>query len=95
MTTTTCQKQIVEVPTNVPSYRFHCCDSSYANKIPMEYQETTSLAMDYSTGLIGGSILDSQNTASMSMLAVLNVEFSTENYGPMGNINIPNGAYLE
>ena len=95
VTTTMCQKQSVDVDAGIDSYRFHCCDSSYADKIPMEYQHTTNMAMDYSTGLIGGSILNSQNTASMNMQAVLDVEFSAEKYSQaMGNINIPNGAYL-
>ena len=94
VTTTTCQKQSVDVDTGIDSYRFHCCDSSYANKIPMEYEHTTHMQMNYNTGLIGGSILNSQNTASMNMQAVLDIEFSATKYGPMGNINIPNGACL-
>jgi len=99
--TTTCQKQTAWVATDVDSYRFHCCNADYANKMPLEYTQSFDYTNDLAStaGLITGqNMINSQNVAQMNMNAVLDVELSATKYnadansGVMGNILIPSGV---
>ena len=93
-----------------PAFRFHCCDSTYAEKLDFGFEATYEFNMNYnkSTGEAAetkkfgnNDEVDLEAYAFLELKLVMDLELSSTKYSSvLGGVNVPNGlnkldAYIE